>query len=112
MSNTIAPAVVNHVMSGSAKAHLSYDQSNNTVDLSFNTSSVADNATGKFTQTYANALASADNPTLLFSGASRQFYDSSTSRGSTTTGVFRNQNSGGSNVDDQLNSTIAHGDLA
>jgi preprotein translocase subunit SecD len=95
-----------------AKAYLSYDQTNTTVDVSFNTSSVGDTATGQFTQNYTNALDDANNPTLHYSSSSRRFYHSSSSRGSTTTGVFRCQNSSGSNVDDQLNSTIAHGDLA
>jgi hypothetical protein len=67
MSNTLAPAAVNHVMSGSAKARASYAGSGTSFNSSFNCSSAADNGSGKYTVNLSNALSSTGQMTPIAS---------------------------------------------
>lgn len=68
MANTLAPAAVNHVMNGSAKSWVNFDQrtSLSTRD-SFNTSSVTDNGNGLSTSNFSSNFANDD---YVFSGNS------------------------------------------
>jgi hypothetical protein len=59
MANTLAPAAINHVMSGSAKVFIRRDFNNNATDSSFNISSVTDNALGDQSMNIASAMSAA-----------------------------------------------------
>lgn len=56
MANILAPATINHVMSGSAKVFIRRDFNNNAIDSSFNISSVTDNALGDQSMNIASAM--------------------------------------------------------
>ena len=108
---------ISYVVNGSAKAWLDYNQSGPTIEASLNTSSVTDEAEGKFVQTFSSAMGSVnysmvgmargyhlieDTDTNAKTAASfkvRSWYVSSTSGGRT-------------NLDSHSNSVATFGDLA
>ena len=109
-------------VSGVAAAWAKYGMDDNTIDDSVNLSSITDNGSGDFTNTWINGFNTASYSHIangsIGTGASainkQDFYTPSTSSVRLLT-AFHNgsaENGGGTPYDYQLVSLLAHGDLA
>ena len=108
-------AATMQLQQGLAKAKVSYDGNNNTVRSSFNTSSVADTATGRYYWNNSNAFA--DTNTGVLSGATHRTGIqglcgiSGDVQRSTTQWDLNTLNDNGSNADVEVGA-LGTGDLA
>ena len=121
--STAGPIATNHVVNGSAKQWLQYNQETPAVTGSFNVSSVSDDSTGNFTTSLTNNVSSTSN--IAVTGLSNQDSGDSTRRGiafkrdaggTFNTGQYPvdvvDMGNGSSNSDQKFNFTLLHGDLA
>jgi hypothetical protein len=71
MANTLAPAAINHVMEGSAKAWAIFNGSSTaSLDDSFNVSTLTDNGTGIYQLAWSSAFSNANYSSSGFCRAS------------------------------------------
>lgn len=95
-----------------AKAWLNYDGSTNTVEYSFNVTSVTDNSTGNFTVIYVNNMSN-NTPVVNVSTTDTSFVGiSGKSEVTASQTRFEVDNSASQNRDRDFNSLVTHGDLA
>ena len=124
ISNAAGTGPVTLTKQHAAKAWLNYDQNANSINESFNVSSVTDNSTGHFTKNYTNSMSQENHVVGCTSaetggtgpGADRYI---SLARGSSRIGnAFAQFAAGdvsdqmGTMRDQNMNCTSSHGDLA
>ena len=118
MANTLAPAAINHVMEGSAKAWSNYSGSGTTFRDSFNCASATDNGTGDYTNSFTSNMNNDDYSVSVGirydSGANPAYAARSTELKTFATGSIRyvGQIGGGSANDFDHTCPQIHGDLA
>jgi hypothetical protein len=105
-NNSVATSVV---FGGSAKAWLDYNQSSNSIDGSYNVSSVSDDATGRFSYTMSNAMSNANWSMPFTSTAAVAMINSAVT---STQGKCRSRDASFNDADATQNCTCNHGDLA
>ena len=99
------------VVNGSAKVLSLYDAVAQTVDNSFNQSSLTDSATGVFIHNFTNSFSARGFPAGMTNR--RTYYDLHNADSITTTTVkVSTDQSANTAIDRAENSTIVHGDLA
>lgn len=106
-----------YVVNGSAKAWLDYNQSGPTIEASLNTSSVTDEATGKFVQTFSNAMGSVNYSMVGMARGYHLIEDTDNAAKTATSFKVRswyviNTSGGRANLDSHSNSVATFGDLA
>ena len=111
-----------YVLNGSAKAWAKYGMDDNTINDSLNLSSITDNGTGDFTNTWTNGFNTASyshmaNGSIGTGGSSinkQDFYTPSASAVRLLTAFHNGSSDGGAGTayDYQLLSLLCHGDLA
>ena len=114
-NNSVATSTV---AQGSAKGFVRYDQDGDTNENSFNVSSIADNATGRFTISLSNAFATNEKPAVA--GMSNEAntnasvvvigFDQALSSNSSL--VFRTSSDDSGAIDNYSNHAAFFGDLA
>ena len=105
-NNSVATSVV---ASGSAKAWLDYNQVANSIDGSYNVSSVSDDATGLFEYTLTSAMSDVHWSLVHTVNAFTAQLDTAKT---TTTGGCRTRDATSANTDATTNCITNHGDLA
>ena len=91
MANTLAPAAINHVMEGSAKAWVNFNgEGTAAIRDSFNVSALVDSGTGNYYYNTTNNLATASYARLVSAGDSgnRRAADTGAAASNTTSAVI------------------------
>ena len=99
-----------YVLNGSAKAWFHYDQTGNTVQNSFNTSSITDDSAGVFTNSFTSNMADQYWAAGFITRNNRHQYN--TDSGTASGRAFRTANSGNTTADTISNTCVIHGELA
>ena len=110
--STAGSVDTNYVVEGSAKAWFHYNQSNGSEQVrdSLNISSIADNSTGIYTNTFTNNMNNAFySVTAATRGNRNQF---NTTQGATTGRAYRTADADNNVIDTDSNCWTTMGDLA